>query len=109
MTTNENAQAVPVQPSAGAVRAAEAIGNYEDGLLNPALTAKGNLSVWGREVASIIDAESGLGEAREALKNILADCERAQEVRTAAEFDFATFHAVEYAQEALARIEGSQP
>lgn len=37
----------------------------------------------------------------EALRNILADCETAQERRKSADFDFATYHAIEYARAAL--------
>lgn len=57
-----------------------------------------------REVAQFAcDAMNGYERMIEALRNILADCEDAQERRTAADFDFATLHAVEYARAALPR------
>lgn len=41
----------------------------------------------------------------EALRNILADAETADERRTPADWDFAVCHAVEYARAALALVE----
>lgn len=38
----------------------------------------------------------------EALRNIMADCKVAQERRTTADYDFATYHAIDYARAALA-------
>lgn len=43
----------------------------------------------------------------EALRNILADCETAQERRTTADWDFATCQAIEYAREALAEVDAT--
>jgi hypothetical protein len=75
-------------PSAGAMRAAEKI---HRGMFAP-------------EIASLIDFESGLAEAREALREAM----RALEAMGAHESRSVGWHAWYYGRKALARIEGRE-
>jgi hypothetical protein len=54
----------------------------------------------------IVRAVNSFEVMREALANILADCERAEETLSVASADFAVTHAISYAREALALADG---
>lgn len=59
--------------------------------------------------AFIVRAVNAFPALVEALENILADCQTADERRTSADLDFAVFHAIEYARTALKLVKGGQP
>lgn len=67
---------------------------------------KGNYWEFAEYIVCAVNNQKALIDA---LKNILADCETAQERRTSADLDFATYHAIEYARAALAQVTKQTP